>query len=55
MKIRKTKEQKRTESEERAEKWQALTPKEQLASLDKRGMRALKQRARLQKLIAKEK
>lgn len=54
MKIRKTKEQKRTESEERTEKWQVLTPKEQLASLDKRGMRALKQKARIEKLIAKE-
>lgn len=37
----------RKDAEERNAKWAALTPKEQLASLDARGMRAEKQRAKI--------
>lgn len=42
---------KRKETEERLAKWQALTPEQQLADLDRRGMRAVKQRTRIMSKI----
>lgn len=50
----KTKQQKRTEAVARDTEWRKLTPKQQLAALDKRlgkGVGAAKQRARLQEEI----
>ena len=41
------------EATERLEAWQALSIKDQLALLDKRPGKSLKQRARLQKLLDK--
>lgn len=49
--------QRRTEALARNEKWNSLTPEEQLAELDMRlgkGVGALKQRARIEKLLKKD-
>ena len=46
--------QKQKDAEERALNWQAMSPKEQLKSLDSRlgkGIGATKQRAKIEKLI----
>lgn len=51
----KTKEQKKAESEARKKEWEKLSPQQQLENLDVRKLRAKKQRARLGKLIKKEK
>jgi hypothetical protein len=45
------KEQRRLEAKERNTAWQALSPREQLDSLDKRRMSAVKQRARITRLV----
>ena len=42
--------QHREEASERNATWAALTPKQKLAALDKRGVTAKKQRAKLEKL-----
>lgn len=39
------------EADERNAKWRALSPEQQLAELDKLGVRAVKQRARINKQI----
>jgi hypothetical protein len=43
---------KREEAEERVKAWQILSPKDQLAELDKRGVAAVKQRARIEARMA---
>lgn len=43
----KRKEVKRQEAEERNARWAELTPEEQLAHLDRLGLRALKQREKI--------
>lgn len=45
----KTKDQKRREAKERNERWASLTPAQQLAELDKRGLTAAKQRKKIAK------
>ena len=46
-------EERRVEAKTRNEAWAKLSPKKQLAELDKRGLKATKQRAKIQKRIAK--
>lgn len=47
----KMKTQKQKEANERNAQWASLTPQQQLANLDKAGLVAKKQRAKIQKLI----
>jgi hypothetical protein len=47
----KSKELKRKEAEERNKNWSNMSPKDQLAHLDKLGVKATKQRAKLAKKI----
>lgn len=51
----KSKSKKRAEAEQRSEKWSSIGPLKQLESLNKRGMKATKQRIRLQNEIAEVK
>lgn len=50
-----TKEQRRTAAEERQAAWAALSPKEQLKELDRRGHKATKQRAKIARKMAEAK
>jgi len=49
------KEQRRLDGEARNKAWQAMSPEHQLADLDARGLKATKQRARIQAQIDKGK
>lgn len=42
----------RKEADERNAQWRALTPEQQLKELDKRGVKASKQRMKIERLIA---
>jgi hypothetical protein len=46
--------QKREQAAERQARWEALTPEQQLADLDRRGERAEKQRKAIKKLLDAE-
>jgi len=48
-------EKKRRDAAERNERWSALTPEEQVAHLDRLKLTARKQRAKIQKIMEKNK
>ena len=51
MKRNQRREQRQSEAKTRNERWAAMSPEEQLAHLDKHGLRALRQRAKIQAKI----
>jgi len=51
MKRNQRREQRRAEAQIRNERWAALSPQEQLAHLDKHGLRAVRQREKIQAKI----